>query len=137
MLLHDAAGIRYERWNVKCEWWHELSKVTRVKVDRAHLDVVRCVVVFGKVVGEVVFAWCPLDGQLVLVNSVRDPVEPHVHSFGSLELMLAVGKSTGCGVISDDSGWSGLGMAHFPEDFPDENCFLSIVEESSYLSFGG
>ena len=108
-----------------------------MKVDRAHLDVMGGVVVFCKVVSKVVFTWCPRDGQLVLVNSVGDPVETHIHSLGPLELMLAVCKSTGCGVIGDNASWSRLGMTHLSEDLPDEDCLLSIVEEGSHLSFGG
>ena len=113
-----------------------MSEVTHVKVDGEHLDMMCGVVVFCKVVGKVVFTRCPRKGQLVLVDSVRDPVEPHVHGLGPLELVLAVGKSTGCGVIGDDLGWARLGMAHFLENFMDEDCLLPIVEWCSHLSFG-
>ena len=95
MLLHGSLGIRYEWWNVQGEWWHELCKVTCVKIDWSHLDVMRRVMVFRVVVGKVCFTWGPFDGQLALVYSVWDPMESHVHCFGPLEFVVTVGKATG------------------------------------------
>ena len=137
MLLHGSSGIRYERWNVQGEWWHELCEVTGVKVDWSHLDVMRCVVVFRVVVGKVCFSWGPFDGQLALVYSVRDPMESHVHCLGAFQLVVTVGKATGSGIVSGDFGGARLFMAKLLQNLSDEDSFLAIVEEGSYLGFSG
>jgi hypothetical protein len=79
-----------------------------VYVGWPHEDVVGGWVVLGEVVGEVVCALLPVHGELSLANSVLDPIEAHVHGFGSLDFGLVVGKPISCRVVGGDAGWLGL-----------------------------
>jgi hypothetical protein len=45
----------------------------------------------GEVVGLIGFARLPVDDELTLVNPVTDPVETHVHGFGSALFYRVVG----------------------------------------------
>ena len=87
-----------------------------MKIDRTHLDVVCCVVMLCVVVSKVGFSRCPFNGELALVNSIRDPVKPHVHCLGAFKLVVTVGKTTGSGIIGGDDGGATLFMAKFRED---------------------
>ena len=59
-------------------------------------------------------AWFPVDVELSLLGSVSQPVEPHVHGFGSLLFDSVIDYSLGCTVISlDRCSW--LGMSKFLE----------------------
>ncbi len=43
----------------------------------------RCWVMLGEVVAEVLTAWSPVDDELVLlIDSIANPVEAHVHCAG-------------------------------------------------------
>ena len=108
-----------------------------MKIDGAHLDMMCCVVMLCVVVGKVGVSRGPFDGELALVNSIRDPVKPHVHCLGAFELVVTVGKTTGSGIVGGDFGGARLFMAKFLEDLPNEHGFLAIVEEGSYLGFSG
>ena len=62
--------------------------------------------VLCKVVHEVVFTFLPVDEELTLFDSIPDPVESHVHCFGSLLLDGVVGDAAGaCVVCFDWGGW--------------------------------
>ena len=108
-----------------------------MKVYRAHLDVVCCVVMLGVVVCKVGVSRGPFNGELPLVNSVWDPVETHVHSLGPLEFVVTVGKSTGSGIVGGDFGGTRLLMAKLLQDVSDENSFLAIVEEGAHFGLRG
>ena len=106
-----------------------------MKIYRAHLDVVCCVVMLSVVVSKVGVSMGPFNGELTLVDSITDPVKPHVHRLRAFQFVVTVGKATGSGIVSGDFGGARLFMAKFLEDLPKEHCLLAIVEEGSYLGF--
>ena len=68
--------------------------------------------VFGPVIGEVVFARLPVELEEVLCFSVFEPIEPHVHSLGLFWLYFPVDDSMCSGIVGLD--WcSALWVAHF------------------------
>ena len=73
--------------------------------------------------------------ELAILDSVLDPVEAHVHGFGSLDLGAFVGKAIGGGIICSESSGFNLFTAYFFEDLSDVGTFLAIVEEGAYFSF--
>ena len=56
----------------------------------------------GDVVGQVGFSWFPVHLELVLFDSVSDPVKPHVNGLGSLNFNIVIGNPTGSGVVDKD-----------------------------------
>ena len=65
----------------------------------------------GEVVGKIAFTWGPPDLEHALAHTVSNPIESHVHGFGSLDFGSVVGKAFCCGVIGDDWCGSRLGVA--------------------------
>jgi hypothetical protein len=95
-----------------------------------------CRMVFGKVVGVVVFAPFPMDSELILLWVATILVKTHVHGLGLALLYGVVGDAPGCWVVGFH--WcGGLGMAHPKEGLTDGTSFLSIVEEASKFGFCG
>ena len=84
----------------------------------------------------VVSSWFPMDAELTLVDTVFDPVEAHVHCFGTFGFDCVVGNSFGCGIVCLD--WSGtvLFPAHLFEGFANDASVLSIEEQASEFGFG-
>ncbi len=67
---------------------------------------------FGKIIGQVCGAWAPVYFELFVFDTILDPIESHVHGFGSLLFDLFVCKAVGRGII--DLDWGGrLWVAHF------------------------
>ena len=83
---------------------------------------------FGEVISVIVLPLLPMDSKLSLVYSVLDPVEPHVHCLGSLDLGSLVGKSVGGGIICGHTSWCSLFSTNLLEDSPDVGCLLVVVE---------
>ena len=66
---------------------------------------------FADEISIVIMSWPPVDEELLLGNTVTNPVKAHVDGF----LFDAnIGEANGCGIVNlDGGGW--LGMAHFAE----------------------
>ena len=89
---------------------------------------------FGEVVGLVGRAGSPVDMELLLVNSILDPVESHVHCFGLLLSNLFVGESDSGSVI--DLYWCrGLCVSHFFERVAKGDRQLCVVEQCPRFCF--
>ena len=56
-------------------------------------------VVLGPVVGVVVFAWSPVYTELLLTFPVAEPMEAHVHGFGSFWLDFAIDNCICHGIV--------------------------------------
>jgi hypothetical protein len=69
-------------------------------------------VVFSVVVGSVELAFDPVDLELILSDTVTDPVKVHIDRFGSFLFDHVVGDTRG-GTIVCDNASGGLGVAHF------------------------
>ena len=90
---------------------------------------------FCKIVCPIQFAFSPQDMELVLPDSITDPVESHVYCFGAFLFDGVVGNSGRCGVVSDDGcGW--LGVAEFFEANADGAGLFGVVEHCCKFSFG-
>ena len=70
-------------------------------------------VVLGVIVGLVRATGFPVYAELALLHSIANPVESHVHGFGSLGFDCVVGDSFSCGVVCLDWGGAQLFVAHF------------------------
>jgi hypothetical protein len=63
--------------------------------------------VFGKVVGVVVFAPFPMDAELILLRAATDPVKTHVHALDlrCLTMSLAMPQAVDLSVFIGVAGW--------------------------------
>ena len=84
------------------------------KIVGAHINVVLSGMMFCVVVCIVFAAFAPIDEELIVGDTVADPVEAHVDGFGSALLDGVVGESN-CNFIVGLDGSCRLGMAHFDE----------------------
>ena len=84
-----------------------------MEVDGTHMYMMGGRMALCEVVTKVVFPWLPINTDVPLVDSVRDPMEAHVHGFGVLEFCGAVGKATGGGIVGGDACGSRLCVANF------------------------
>ena len=90
----------------------------------------------GQVVSFVGGAGSPVNDELVLEDSVPDPVEAHVDGFAALVLDGPVGKSHGGGVVNFNGGrW--LRVAHFFEGDANWACFSGVEEGGTDFRFHG
>ena len=80
-----------------------------------------------EVVGSICDAAAPVNDELALRNAVTNPVEAHIHRFGSLLLDGVVGNAGGSAIVGDDGGGR-LGMAKFFERDALGYGFLAVVE---------
>ncbi len=55
---------------------------------------------FGEEVGQVVGASAPEDAELLLGDTITDPVEAHIAGFGTLELDAIVGNTHSASIIA-------------------------------------
>ena len=107
-----------------------------MQVDGTMLVVVGGAVVFGEVIGSIIFSSAPMNDKLFLVYSVTDPIEMHVDGFGSTLFNSVIGNSSGSTVVGlDDS--RGLWVAHFEESGAKCCCLFAVVEQRAEFSFGG
>ena len=106
-----------------------------MQVDGTMLAVVGGAVMFGEVIGSIIFSLAPVNDELVLFDSVTDPIETLVDGFGSTLFYSVVGDSSGSAVICLDDSW-GLGVSHFDESCSKCSCFFAVVEQCAEFSFG-
>ena len=107
-----------------------------IDVDWTYSSVVGWAVVLCKVVGEVGFAWGPIDIELVLFDTVAQPVKSHVDCFGLVLFDSAISDTVSGAVVSSDwSGW--LRMAEFAEGDAERDSCPCIHEEGGDFGFGG
>ena len=71
-----------------------------------------CRVMLGRVISKIVFAFFPVDTKLILFLSIANPIQSHVHGFGSA-LDDGVGDdASGTFVVELNWCWPLL-VAHF------------------------
>ena len=90
---------------------------------------------FCVVIGTVKFASLPINVELVLSDSVADPVETHVDGFGSFLFYCVVGDPCGGCVIRSYWGCR-LRVSEFFEGYSYCGCFFAVVEECCKFGFG-
>ena len=91
-------------------------------------------VVFCGVISKIVLGTFPVDVELFLSLSVAEPVEAHIHSFGSA-LYYVVGEDAN-GTFVIELEWSGtLGMAHFGEGCAHGNGIFGVDEAGAGFRF--
>jgi hypothetical protein len=54
----------------------------------------------SEMISHIGVTWCPTNVELVLLHSVFDPVESHIHCLGALLLECVIGNAILCGVAS-------------------------------------
>ena len=97
------------------------------KVASTHGLVVRRGVMFGEVVGQIVSPAAPVNDELALVDAIADPVETHVHGFGSALFDSAVRDASSTGVVGLDwCGW--LRMAHVVQRGAQHGSLFAVEE---------
>jgi hypothetical protein len=93
-------------------------------------------VVLGPIVGEILFTMPPIDAELALAFTVTEPVEVHVHCFGSFRLDFAVYDCISHSIVRLE-GCIRLLMAEFWQNDSNVDNLVRYDEEGCELSFGG
>jgi hypothetical protein len=94
-------------------------------------------VVFGEIVRGIVAARGPVEVELFLLDSVKEPMPSHIEGFRFFQSDFGMKNTVGCGVVCFEwnaTGW--LRMPHFRQGGNDRHSFLCIEEQSSYFGFG-
>lgn len=107
-----------------------------VKIEVSHCLVMGGWVVFCEIIGKIFGSFFPVYLKFFLPDSVADPMEAHVHGFGSLLFACVVEDAMGCCVVRLDR-CGRLRVAHFCQRGA-KNCgVLGVVEQGSNFCFGG
>ena len=83
-----------------------------MEIDWSYLFVMFAGMVFGWVISQVGVARGPFQCKLLLRDTVFDPVESHVNSFGTFTFECTGNDAVGSLVVGTDRSWR-LGVAHF------------------------
>ena len=75
-------------------------------------------VMFGRIVGQVAVPWFPIYNELVLGDTIFQPIESHIDGFGSFLFYRAGEDTSGGDVIGCEWCWW-LRMAHFYKGLSD------------------
>ena len=89
---------------------------------------------FGEVISLVEFSFFPIDDELSLPDTVADPIESHVDSFGSLLFDSLIGNARSSIVVCEHWSWW-LWMAEFGQCDAERTGFFAIVKEGTELGF--
>ena len=102
----------------------------------SNFDMMSGRVVFCPIVSKICFARMPKKFELLLAFPVAEPVETHVHGFGTFWLYLTVNDGIRHGIVSLD--WGGrLFMPHLFQNYANVNCFARHDIQCSQLGFVG
>jgi hypothetical protein len=89
---------------------------------------------FSEILSQIGATWSPPNVKLFLFYSVFDPVEPHIHSFGSFLLDGVVDNAIRGGVVSGE--FSGvLVVTHLRKCGACDGAFFGVDKERSKFSF--
>jgi hypothetical protein len=116
--------------------WREIIIQARIvvvvvglqKVSRAHGDMMFGMIMLCKRVGAVSRSAPPIDMVLFLPNAVANPIEAHIHGFGSLLFDGFVGDATG-GAVVDNHRSRRLWVAQFVKSDAEGGAFFAVVEK--------
>jgi hypothetical protein len=93
-------------------------------------------VVFSKIVCNIFDAWCPVDAEVSLFDTVAYPLKAHVNRFGPHLFHSSVHDAAGSRVVCFHwGGW--LGMPHFIKRGTDDGGFLGVEVQGANFGFGG
>ena len=77
-----------------------------------------------------------MDNELLLADTVADPIEAHVNGFGATLLDCVVDDAGGASIVGLDWGrW--LRMAHVVERGAEPCGILGVVKEGAHFGFSG
>ena len=116
--------------------WREIIIQARIvvvvvglqKVSRAHGDMMFGMMMLCEIVGAVSRSAPPIDMVLFLPNAVANPIEAHIHGFGSLLFDGFVGDTTGGAVVGNHRSRR-LWVAQFVESDAEGGAFFAVVEK--------
>jgi hypothetical protein len=89
---------------------------------------------FSEIISQIGVTWRPSNVKLFLFYSVFDPVEPHIHSFGSFLLDGVVDNAICGGVVSGEASGV-LVVTHLIKCGARDGTFLGIEKERPKFSF--
>jgi hypothetical protein len=89
---------------------------------------------FSEIISQIGVTWCPPNIKLFLFYSVFDPVELHIHSFGSFLLDGVVDNAICGGVLSGEVSGV-LVVTHLRKCCACEGAFFGVDKERSKFSF--
>jgi hypothetical protein len=92
--------------------------------------------VLGEVVGEIVFTGRPMNYELVLLDSVADPLKAHVDGFWATLFNRFIDDAS-CACIFGLDGCGSLRLPHFFESDAERDTVTSILEDDAELCFYG
>ena len=93
-------------------------------------------VMFGEIIGEVVYARGPVHMVMALVYTVLDPIKPHVDRFRFALFYFLICETDRGGIIELDGCWW-LGVTHLTEGLSELGSVFGVGEGARDFSFGG
>jgi hypothetical protein len=101
-------------WGQIIHLFTKLEELTEMCEEyRSHVAMVRCRMMFCPVVGIVCGARAPIKSDLLLIDAaILQPVETHIHGFGTFWLHLFVDDAFGGGIVNLNGGGR-LFVSHF------------------------
>jgi hypothetical protein len=87
----------------------------------------------SEIISQTGVTWCPSNVKLFLFYSIFDPVEPHIHSFGSFLLEGVVYNTIYGGVVSGEVSGV-LVVTHLRKCGARDGAFLCIDKERPKFS---
>jgi hypothetical protein len=91
-------------------------------------------VMFGVIVSNILGARGPIDMELVLLDSVLNPIKPHIHCVGSDLSYVVVGNPAGGGIVNLYGGGR-LAVPHFFEGDAEADTVFTIKKEGNNFGF--
>lgn len=89
----------------------------------------------GEEVCDIVGALLPEDCKLLLLDSIFNPMIPHIDTFRSFHLDGVVGEADCAGVVGEHEGWL-LRVTKGDEDGAESSGYLAGMEERGVLCLG-
>ncbi len=109
-----------------------------MKVLTAHEFMMGGRMVLGKVISAVELSWGPVQVELLLGNTIFEPVIAHVKSFGFFHADCGVENTVSRGIVGfQGSASRRLFVAHFFKGSDHGNSLLGVEKKTTGFGFGG
>jgi hypothetical protein len=99
-----------------------------------HAFVVSRGIMFSEIISQIGVTWHPPNVKFFLFYSVFDPLEPHIHSFGSFLMDGVVDNDICVGIVSDEVSVL-LVVTHLRKCGACDGAFFGVDKERSKFSF--
>lgn len=90
--------------------------------------------VLGEVIGEIVFAFGPIDKKMALADAITDPIKTHVDGLGATLFDGVIGNAGSTSIVSVNTCGI-LRVSKFGQSDAKGSAILQVVEKRAKFSF--